>query len=120
MIQTYYAAEYEFDSNNRLVPKKGKNKNAILFEGGDRLVTYDSSPTTTIKYKALKIATDKVFFDQTQGQHPVLHMSFKELCSDLKSFEERLYKRIGKAYQSHRYLPVSTIIKMMQLNPNKW
>jgi hypothetical protein len=65
MLQTYYTAEYEFNSSNRLVPKKGKNKNAVLFEGGER---------DAITYQPLKIATDKVFFDQTQGQHPVLHL----------------------------------------------
>jgi hypothetical protein len=66
-----------------LIPKKSKSKNAVLFKGGEKTVTYDNGETTTITYQPLDIASDQKFFDRTQGKHPVLHLSFKELCFDL-------------------------------------
>jgi hypothetical protein len=94
MAKEFLAAGFILEDRT-LKPKFGGTESTVYFKGGTKSVG-SSRNKKPVTFEKLKIAEDEEFFNEHQGQYPVLHISFRRVqmtASD--TFRSDLMKAIS-------------------------
>jgi hypothetical protein len=106
MAKEFLAAEFVLEDRT-LKPKFGDTESAVYFKGGNKDIS-ENKDKEIVTFEKLKIAEDEEFFNEHQGQYPVLHISFRNFQgTSFDKFRYGIKVAISETYQKHKYIAIA-------------